>query len=282
MNNNDRMILVTGATGKQGGAVARHLLADGWRVRALVRDPNSPAAKALAAKGVELAQGDLEDRGSLESALHGAYGVFSVQTFAGPDGPAGETRQGKLLADVAKAEGVQHFVYSSVGGAERHTGIPHFESKWQIEEHIRDLGLPATIFRPVFFMDNLRAPWSAPRDGVLAVGLRPATRLQMVAVDDIGAFVALAFARPQEFTGKEIELAGDALTMPEVADAFTRVTGQPVRFVEVPLEQVRSRSEEVAKMYAWFNDHGYDADIEALRRLHPGLMDFETWLRQTG
>jgi uncharacterized protein YbjT (DUF2867 family) len=282
MSSDDRVILVTGATGKQGGAVAKHLLAQGWRVRALVRDPNSPAAKALAARGVELARGDLEDRASLEAAVRGAYGVFSVQTFMGPEGPAGETRQGQLLADVAKAAGVQHFVYSSVGGAERHTGVPHFESKWQIEEHIRALGLPATIFRPVYFMENLRAPWSAPRDGVLAVGLRPTTRLQMLGVDDIGAFVALAFARPQEFSGKEIELASDALTMPEVADAFTRVTGQPVRFVEVPIEQVRSASPELAKMYAWFNDHGYDADIERLRGLYPGLTNFETWLRQTG
>jgi uncharacterized protein YbjT (DUF2867 family) len=281
MSNSEKTIVVTGATGQQGGATARHLLAQGWRVRALVRDPNKPAAQALAAKGAELVQGDLDDRASLDRALAGTYGVFSVQTFMGPDGPAGETRQGKLLADAAQAAGVQHFVYTSVGGAERKSGLPHFESKFQIEEHIRGLGLPATILRPVFFMENLRSPWMGPRDGVLAIGLRPTTSLQMIAADDIGAFAALAIARAQEYIGKAVEIAGDSLTGPQVADAFTRATGQPVRFVEQPLEQVRSFNAEMADMFAWFNDHGYAADIPALRKLHPGLMTFETWLPKT-
>ena len=282
MSNSDKLIVVTGATGQQGGATARHLLAQGWRVRALVRDPNKPAAQELAAKGAELAQGDLDDRASLDRALSGAYGVFSVQTFMGPEGPVGETRQGNRLADAAKAAGIQHFVYTSVGGADRKSGVPHFESKWQIEEHIRSLGLPATILRPVFFMDNLWSPWMGPRDGVLAIGLRPTTSLQMIAADDIGAFAALAFARPQEFIGKALEIAGDSLTMPQVADAFTQVSGQPVRFVEQPLEQVRSFNAEMGDMMAWFNDHGYTADIPALRKLRPGLLTFETWLRKTG
>jgi uncharacterized protein YbjT (DUF2867 family) len=281
MSNSEKLIVVTGATGQQGGATARHLLAQGWRVRALVRDPNKPAAQELAAKGAELAQGDLDDRASLDRALSGAYGAFSVQTFMGPDGPVGEMRQGKLLADAAQAAGVQHFVYTSVGGAERKSGLPHFESKFQIEEHIRGLGLPATILRPVFFMENLRSPWMGPRDAVLAIGLRPTTSLQMIAADDIGAFAALAFARPQEFIGKAMEIAGDSLTMPQVADAFTRVTGQPVHFVELPLEQVRSFNAEMGDMMAWFNDHGYRADIAALRKLHPGLTTFEAWLRKT-
>ena len=281
MSNSDKLIVVTGATGQQGGATARHLLAQGFRVRALVRDPNKPAAQELAAKGAELAQGDLDDRASLDRALSGAYGAFSVQTFMGPEGPAGETRQGKVLADAAKAAGIQHFVYTSVGGADRKSGLPHFESKWQIEEHIRSLGLPATILRPVFFMENLRSPWMGPRDGVLAVALSPSTALQMIASDDIGAFAALAFARPQEFSGKALEIAGDSLTMPQVADAFTQVSGQPVRFVEQPLEQVRSFNAEMGDMMAWLNDYGYAADIPALRRLRPGLLTFEAWLRKT-
>jgi uncharacterized protein YbjT (DUF2867 family) len=281
VSSSDKLIVVTGATGQQGGATARHLLTQGWRVRALVRNPNKPAAQELAAKGAELAQGDLDDRASLDRALRGAYGAFSVQTFMGPEGSVGETRQGNRLADAAKAAGVQHFVYTSVGGADRKSGLPHFESKWQIEEHIRALSLPATILRPVFFMDNLRSPWLGPRDGVLAAGLRPTTSLQMIAADDIGAFAALAFARPQEYIGKALEIAGDSLTGPQVAHALTRTTGQPVRFVEQPLEQVRSFNAEMADMFAWFNDHGYAADIPALRKLHPGLMTFETWLRKT-
>ena len=131
-------------------------------------------------------------------------------------------------------------------------------------------------------MENLRSPWMGPRDGVLAVALSPFDALQMIASDDIGAFAALAFARPQEFIGKALEIAGDSLTMPQVADVFTQVSGQPVRFVEQPLEQVRSFNAEMADMMAWFNDHGYAADIPALRKLHPGLLTFETWLRKTG
>jgi uncharacterized protein YbjT (DUF2867 family) len=160
-------------------------------------------------------------------------------------------------------------------------GQEHFASKYEIEKYLASLGVPHTILRPVFFMENLRSPWMGPRDGVLASALHPTTSLQMIAADDIGAFAALAFARPAEFTGKVMEIAGDALTMPQVAGAMSRVTGSPVQFVELPLEQVRSFNAEMADMMAWFNDHGYNADIPALRRLHPGLMTFETWLRKT-
>ena len=224
----------------------------------------------------------MDDRASLDHAFAGAYGVFSVQNFWLPDvGAAGEVRQGKIVADAAKAAGVRHFVYTSVGGAERKTGLSHFDSKWEIEEYVRSLSLPATVLRPVFFMENLTSPMMGPRDGVLANALKPATSLQMIAVEDIGFFAALAFARPQEFTGKAIELAGDSLTMPQVAETMTRVTGRPVQFVEVPLEQVAAFSQETADMLAWFNDHGYEADIAGLRKLNPGLQTFETFLRKT-
>src|SRR5829696_2881793 len=153
MTNTDRLILVTGATGQQGGAAARHLLANGWRVRGLTRNPASDKAQALVALGAEVVEGDLYDRTSVDTALQGAYGVFSVQNFWLPDvGAEGEVRQGQLLADAAHAAGIKHFVYTSVGGAERATGIPHFDSKWAIEQHIAALGLPATVLRPVFFM----------------------------------------------------------------------------------------------------------------------------------
>ena len=281
MNNKDKTILVSGATGQQGGATARHLLADGWRVRALTRDPGSPAALALVARGAELAQGDLYDRASLDRALRGAYGVFSVQNFWLPGvGLDGEVRQGKALADAAKAAGVKHFVYSSVGGAERKTGIPHFESKWLIEQHLRALGLLVTVLRPAYFMENLLRPSSRPKDGVLAMALKPTTALQMIAADDIGAFAAIAFARPREFIGTATEIAGDSLTMPQVAETWTRATGEPVRFIEVPLEQIRSVDAERARMLQWFNEHGYQADIPALRKIYPGLLSFEGWLRK--
>jgi uncharacterized protein YbjT (DUF2867 family) len=156
--------------------------------------------------------------------------------------------------------------------------VVHFDSKWEIEEYVQAVGLPATVLRPVFFMENLASPMMGPRDGVLAVALKPATRLQMIAVNDIGAFATLAFARPADFIGKAIELAGDELTMPQIAEAMT-AAGQLVRFVEVPLEQVAMYSKEMADMLGWFNDHGYRADIPTLRQLHPGLMSFAAWLK---
>jgi uncharacterized protein YbjT (DUF2867 family) len=150
--NVERLILVCGATGSQGGAVARSLLDRGFRVRALTREPQKPEAQALADEGAEVVQGDMEDRSAMDQVLvEGIYGVFSVQNFweAGYDR---EVEQGKTVADVAKAAGVEHFVYSTVGSAHRQTGIPHFESKWEVEEHVREIGLPYTILRPAFFM----------------------------------------------------------------------------------------------------------------------------------
>ena len=149
MSNSEKTIVVTGATGQQGGATARHLLAQGWHVRALTGDPQGAAAQALAAAGAEVVSGNMYDRASLDQAFAGAYGVFSVQNFWLPDvGAAGEVRQGKIVADAAKAAGVRHLVYTSVGGDERQTGLSHFDSKWQIEEYVRSLSLPVTVLRP--------------------------------------------------------------------------------------------------------------------------------------
>ncbi len=283
MTKEQETILVTGATGHQGGAVARHLLSRGWQVRALTRDPQKPAAQALAKLGAAVMSGDLDDRRSIDQALVGVHGAFSVQNFW-ETGAAREIQQGKTLADAARAAGVKHFVYSSVGGAERNTGIPHFDSKWEVEQHVRALGLPATILRPVFYMDNFNSPNFRPAilQGTLTLALPPARTLQMIAVDDIGGFAALAFEKPGEFIGRAFELAGDELTMPQAAEAFSRATGRAVRFVEQPLEQVRSFSKEYAVMLEWFDREGYQAGIPALRALYPLLHTFEAWLRKSG
>src|SRR5688500_1717530 len=158
----ERVVLVVGATGKQGGAVARSLLDRGFHVRALTRDPHKPEAQALDEQGAEVVQGDMDDRSAMDRALEGAYGVFSMQNFW-ETGYDREVQQGKTVADAAKAASVEHFVYSSVGSAHRQTGIPHFESKAEVEEHVREIGLPYTILRPVFFMQN----WEMMREMVL-------------------------------------------------------------------------------------------------------------------
>jgi len=226
-------------------------------------------------------QGDLDDRTSIKRALQGVYGVFSVQTFH-EIGTEGEIRQGVTLADAAKAAGVKHFVYSSVGSAHRKTGIPHFESKWRIEEHIHKIAIPFTVLRPVFFMQNWETYWrDSIIDGTVTLPLDLDTKLQQVCVDDIGAFAAMAFERPDKWLGCEVDLAGDELTMLEVAQTFSRVMGRPVRYVPMPWDQFRQASgKEMTIMFKWFNDAGYEADITAIRQDYPNLTTFERYLRR--
>src|SRR4249920_287347 len=182
------LIVVTGATGHQGGATARELLAKGHKVRAMTRKPESPAAKELAKLGAEVVKGDLDDSASLERALAGAWGTYAVQN-TWEAGVEREEQQGLRFADVARKAGIKHYVYASVASAHRHTGIPHFENKWRVEERVRSLGFPSyTIIRPVFFMENFFLPSLLPaiQQGQLAVALDPKTMLQMIAVSDIG------------------------------------------------------------------------------------------------
>jgi len=286
MTSVDRTVLVTGATGRQGGAVVRQMLAKGWNLRALTRDPSTAAAKALAERDVEVVKGDLEDPPSLEAATRGAYGVYSVQDFWAV-GVRREVRQGKNLADAAKTSGVEHFVYSSAGGAERNTGIDHFESKWEVEKHIRKLGLPATMIRPAAFMENyyIDQVEIGILKGKLMDPIRSDKPYQTIATDDIGAFVALAFERPKEFIGLELEIAGSELTNPEAAQVFSRVVGKPVKFQKLPMPMVRLfLGKEFYQMFRWFNQAGFKADIPSLRRRYPEihLQTLEEWLRAEG
>jgi uncharacterized protein YbjT (DUF2867 family) len=283
-------VLVIGATGQQGGATARHLLERDQPVRALVRDPDSPAATALHQAGASLVTGDLDDPASLRTAMDGVHGVFLVLTMmAGPrispEGVIAEERRGKAVADLAGETGIGHLVYSSINSADARTGIPYYESKARIEEHIHALGIPATILRPVSFMDNF-ATYNRPllQDGELVVSLavRPELPVQLISVRDIGAFAAIAFSRPGQFLGRTVEIAGDILTPPQIAEAFSRACGLPARFRQTPIEQVRAFDPQLAQMFSFFNDHPSElADLPALRAEHPDLMRLETWLRTT-
>jgi uncharacterized protein YbjT (DUF2867 family) len=276
-------ILVTGATGLQGGATARHLLAGGWPVRALVRDPHSPGATGLAHAGAELVVGDMDDRDSLDSAARGVHGVFSVQpAFIAPDYAENELQRGLNVADAAHAAGVAHLVYASVGSADRASGIPHWEVKWEIEQHIRALGIPATVLRPVMFMEY----HADPTYGVYGQAshirtIPPNQRVQLIAVSDIGAFAALAFADPPRFLGQAIELAGDELSLDQLLSAITRATGRDVAAIAGrTLADSSTAEREFTAMSASFC--GWRADTPALRRLHPALLDFDSWLAKEG
>jgi len=284
-------VLVIGATGQQGGATARHLLERGRPVHALVRDPNALAAKALQEAGATLVAGDLDDPTSLRTAMEGMHGVFLVLTMMvgrkiSPEGVVAEERRGKAVAGLAQESGIEHLVYSSLNGADAHSGIPYYESKARIEEHIHAAGPPATILRPVSFMDNF-ATYNRPvlHDGELVVNLavRPELPMQLISVRDIGAYAAIAFDRPGHFLGRTVEIAGDVLTPLQIAETFGRVCGLPARFRQTPIEQIRAFDEQLAQMFTFFNEHPSElSDLSQLRADHPGLMRLETWLHATG
>jgi uncharacterized protein YbjT (DUF2867 family) len=286
MTNSKGVVLVSGATGRQGGSVVRHMLPQGWKLRALVRDPATGAARALAEQGIEVVRGDLEDPASLERAVRGAYGVYSVQDFW-TVGARREVQQGKNLADAARKAGVEHFVYSSVGGAERNSRIDHWDSKWEVEQHIRKLGLPATMLRPAAFMENyyVEQVELGILKGKLLDPIRAEKPYQTIASDNIGAFVALAFSRPKDFIGLELEIAGSELTNPQAAEVFTRVLGKPVKFRKLPMPVVKLvMGKEFYQMFRWFNAEGFKADIPELQRRYPEvhLHSLEEWLRKEG
>src|SRR5215469_13053489 len=286
MTNQDRIVLVAGATGRQGGAVVRHMLPKGWRLRALTRKPKSYAARQLAEKGVELAEGDMDDPASLERAARGVYGIYSVQD-SWTVGARREVQQGKNLADAARKAGLEHLVYSSAGGANLNSGVTHFETKWVVEKHIRSLNLPATVLRTSAFMEtyHILEVEVGLLKGKLADPIRGDKPYQTIATDDIGGFVALAFERPKEFIGLELEIAGSELTNPEAAQVFSRVLGKPVKFQKLPMMMVRLvLGKEFYQMFRWFNEEGFKADIAELRRRYPEvrLQTLEEWLRSEG
>ena len=279
-------VLVAGATGQQGGAVADRLLSGDhgdFEVHALSRSPESDACQLLAEQGATIVEGDLGERDTLRPAVEDVDAVFCVTQFF-TAGHEGEVEHGTNLAEVAADVGVEHFVFSSVGGAERDTGIPHFDSKYEVEERIRDLGLPATIIRPVFFMQNFEGQREDITDGTLALPLVEDVSVQIVNVDDIGGLAAEALANPDEYEGRAIELAGDEGTLEEMARVFTEVTGTDVEAQHVPIDAAREQmGEEYAVMFEWFNEHGYEADIDALGREHDiDLSSLEEYLREYG
>lgn len=264
MATTDNVILVSGATGKQGGAIARALLARGRKVRAMTRKPRSEPAEQLRELGADVVAADLDDEASLRGVLDDVWGALAVQN-TWEAGVEREEEEGKRFARVAKEMGVQHLVYQSVGSAHRHTGVPHFENKWRIEETVRSLGFPShVILRPVFFMENLLAPDTLKgiANGVLALGVRPETKLQSIAVRDIGAYGLQAFERAADLNGREVDIAGDELTGPEMAGILSEATGRRVQFQQIPIDAIRGFSEDVALMLEWFDRVGYDADID--------------------
>jgi len=272
-------VVVTGSTGKQGGAVARGLLERGHKVRAVTRDPNSSQAKLLANAGATLVLASLEDTAAIMKALEGATSLFAMTVPSG--GTDAETRQGIAAADAAKAAGV-HLVFASVGSANRQPGIPHFDSKYEVEKHIAKVGVRATILAPVAFMENLYFIKELAKGMIYASALSPIRVLAQVDVADIGAVAIRVLEDAGRFTGKRFDLASDELTGNDALATLSRVTGRPFDYYQIPLDVVRQRmGEDAAKMYDWLDRVGYTVDRAALRREFPDVAfhDFESWAK---
>jgi uncharacterized protein YbjT (DUF2867 family) len=286
-----REILVAGATGQQGGAVARSLLARGFRVRGLSRDP-SKRPDGLDER-ITWVRGDLHDANSLETALRGTQGFYFVTTpFTGgwgaPPDIEGEIRAGTVALETAQRMKTPHVVLSTVlgvGQTKEPIGIPHFDSKLKIEQEARSLGIPITFVRPAAFMENQFQPWSLQSypTGVVSFPLRPSTKVPMVAVRDIGEIVARAFEQPERRIGTGVDVQGDAKTFPEVVELISRQLGTRTRFVEMSDQDARQRlGEDMLRMYRGF-DHGvFTVDISGLEREWGIRMTrFEELLKET-
>jgi uncharacterized protein YbjT (DUF2867 family) len=296
MPTSTRSILVTGATGAQGGATARQLLAAGYSVRFLTRSDKSPQAAELIRLGAEPTLGDFESPPALELATRGVSGVFSVQL---PDssGTDSERRHGFALIDAARKNGVTQFVHTSVSCAGRHQSFPRWDEgywskkywtdKWEVEEAVRNAGFAAwTVLRPAFMMENFAQPKAAymfPHlaAGQIATALRLSTRMQLITADDVGAFACAAFQRPDSYHGHNIEMAAEALTMPEVADILAKVTGRRMVAVELTPEQAIQKGlfPGWVRSQEWSNEVSYCAEIPRLAQYGIALTPFEKWAR---
>lgn len=277
-----RSVLVTGATGQQGGAVAQALLSRGHRVKALTRKPDGDAAQRLASKGAEIVRGDLGDVAAVIGAAHGVDAMYLMGNSY-EAGVEAETRQGIAAADAAKAAGIGHLIYSSVASADKKTGIPHFDSKFVVERHVAGLGIPYTISAPVAFMENVVAPWAvgALAQGTHAFAMPPKRDLQVVAVADIGTFAASLIERGESVFGKRFDIAGDELSGEEQAKVLSQALGRPIAYQQIPITTIRKQSEDAALMFEWFDRTGYDADIAALRKDFPDVRwhSFADWAK---
>lgn len=260
-------VFVTGATGQQGGSLARVLCERGHRVRALTRNPDTPAARALRRLGVEVARGDFEDPASVIMAARGADAAFAMGTpyEAGPDA---EVREGRKLVEALGEAGVGYIVYSSVANANRNTGIPHFDSKAKVEGQLASLGVPYAIVAPVFFMENFRsAAFVQPlRNGKLAMALPRHWPLGMIGVEDVAAFAALAIERRSEFEGERIDIGSDEVSGAEAAAILAAALGRRITYEETPRDTLNA---DWAKMFEWFSREGYKFDAGMLHHEYP-------------
>jgi uncharacterized protein YbjT (DUF2867 family) len=245
----------------------------------MVRDPAGARAQALAERGIDLVRGDFDHADSLAPAVGGVDSVFAVTTPMA--GIATEVRHGKAIVDAAEKAGVGHFVFSSVAGADQRTGIPHFDSKYDIEVYLRERDIPWTITAPAYFYDNAVFPWNLGdlKQGRFRQAMKPSLELQQVSVRDIGRFNALVLERRDPFIGERIDFAADQVTGADMAAAIGAASGRSIEYVEQSLDEVRAQFADMAIMYEWFDRVGFSADVPGLRSSYPEVdwLTFEQW-----
>ena len=276
-----RKVLVTGASGQQGGAVLNALLARGHQVRALTRKPDSEWAASVASRGVEVVAGDFTDQESLVRAATGVDTIFLMTTFmeAGIDA---EIEQGLAMVEAANQANVGHLVFTSVASADKATGIPHFDSKFKVEEAITASGISYTIVAPVFFMENITSPWYLPGilDGTLAMPMPADAALQQIAVETIGQFVASIIERRESVFGQRFDIAADEKTGEEVAQILSDKFARTIGYAGFSPDALREENEDFAIMFDWFIATGYSTDTSALRAEFPDVswVDLKSWV----
>ncbi|MBI4296885.1 MAG: NmrA/HSCARG family protein [Chloroflexi bacterium] len=284
MNQLQKIILVTGATGGQGAATVYHLVKKGYSVRGLTRMPDSARAERIASLGVELFKGDLEDRSALEIAMKGVYGAYVfLPTIMDKER---EIRQGKLVIDVVKKTGIKHLVFSSMGLCEQNRGVPHIDSKREVERYIKNLEIPATFLWPGIFMEDLVDQRFFPPGvwGMMYTIVGPDKQVQWVAIDDIGFVGASVFDDPDKFIGQTIPVIGDKKSIAEVREIFKRVTGhKPFRLL-LPawfFSRFAPHGRELVSMFKAHHITPFDWDTTLVREIHPEIMDIKSWLKCT-
>jgi len=280
---NKRKVLLCGVTGQQGGALAKILLKEGQEIIGLSRDPKTKKAKELIAKGVAVRQCNFLDAEEVTQAMREVDTVFAVTTPF-EKSPEHEVRQGIALANAAKRAEVGHFIYTSASGADQSTGIPHFDSKYEVEKHIASLNISYTIVAPVFFMENLVGPWMVDslKEGALKIAWPGDRLLQQIAVEDIAKFVALVIDRRETMFGERYNIAGDELTCENCAEILSRVMGESITCEGLDPQYLREESEDMASMFKWFDKVGFTVDIPRLKKDYPeiGFQSFETWAQR--
>lgn len=302
-----RIIAVTGATGSQGGGAARAILADpdsGFAVRALTRNPDSPAARELAALGAEVVQADFYDEPSVHKAFDGAYGAFLVTNFWAHGSAAKEIEEIEVLVRAAKAAGLKHVVWSTLEDTREllplddermpvlqdEYNVPHFDAKGEANELFRQAGVPTTFLNTTFFFQGFLDAVGPQRgeDGVLTLSLpiEEGKLLSGVDVEDIGRTALALFKGGERYIGETVGLVGDHLTGAQYAAKFEAVLGEPVRFQSVPYDVFRSldipAADELGNMFQYYGDFDQEftgaRDLDKVRELNPALKSFDAWL----